>query len=532
MDAPLSLICPNPAGELKNTPEYPSGSWPLDTPGGRFYAEWDDQAPVTREGQLIFFFQFLQAGGRWEEFLRECPLHYTGNRGSGAINVMGTVLLSVLCGHWRYAHINGVRGDGINPGLLGMRGTVSEDVVRLAMYRIKETTGLDWLSTQILGSISPALGLPWILDVDVTVKPLYGHQQGAEIGYNPQKPGRPSHVYHSYFVANLRLSLDVEVRPGNEHAAAKGLPGLWQTLEKLPRHQWPTFIRGDCGYGSEAIMLECEGCLLPYLFKLRHTAKVKDLVMRMMHQGALWQDCGDGWQALESTIRLSGWTRERRVILVRESPSRAPVVVTGKARRGKDRQQLLPNAKGSGWDSQATPWSGKIAVLVTSLDVIAFPAQVMPKHYRDRADAENCFDELKNQWGWNGFISRKLAPCRLMANLVALFYNWWNLYLRFYDEEHHREAIRSRPMLMAGVGRQIQSGGRRTVRVSVMHDKSELISQAVTQISNELHHIHAITERWTVEQRWTLLLTRLLRRWLGGKWLPGLPDEAEILLSG
>ena len=40
----------------------------MDTPGGRFYAEWDDQAPVTREGQLIFFFQFLQAGGRWEEY--------------------------------------------------------------------------------------------------------------------------------------------------------------------------------------------------------------------------------------------------------------------------------------------------------------------------------------------------------------------------------------------------------------------------------------------------------------------------------
>ena len=68
---------------------------------------------------------------------------------------MGTVLLSVLSGHWRYAHINAVRGDGINPGLLGMSGTVSEDAVRLAMYRIEETAGLDWLSTQILGSISP-----------------------------------------------------------------------------------------------------------------------------------------------------------------------------------------------------------------------------------------------------------------------------------------------------------------------------------------------------------------------------------------
>ena len=84
---------------------------------------------------------------------------------------MGTVMLSVLAGHWRYAHINAIRGDGINPGLLGMSGVVSEDAVRLAMGRIEETAGLDWLSSQILASISPALCLPWILDIDVTVKP-------------------------------------------------------------------------------------------------------------------------------------------------------------------------------------------------------------------------------------------------------------------------------------------------------------------------------------------------------------------------
>lgn len=468
---------------------------------------------------------------------------------------MGTVLLSVLSGHWRYAHINSVRGDGVNPGLLGMRGTVSEDAARMAMYRIPEMKGLEWVSSQIIDTIAPALGLPWILDIDVTVKPLYGRQEGAEIGYNPQKPGRPSHVYHSYFVANLRISLGVEVRPGNEHAGAKGLPGLWQTLEKLPRHQWPTFLRGDCGYGQEAIMLECEERLVPYLFKLRHTAKVRTLVQRMMREGALWRDCGDGWQALESTLRLSGWSRERRVILVREAPGRAPVAEAElvfettpsapansssatspkkKKRRGKDRQTQppLPNAGGAGWDARATPWSGKIAVLVTSLDAAAWPATLMPKQYRDRADAENAFDELKNQWGWGGYTSRKLAPCRLMANLIALFYNWWNLYVRFYDGEHHREAIRSRPLLMSGVGRQVQSGGQRTVKVSILHEKGDLIAQAIRQISGEIGHIRSITERWTVEQRWTLLLTRLLRRWLGGKWLPGLPPEAELLLSG
>ena len=70
----------------------------MDTPGGRYYAEFDDQAPVTREGQLIFFAQFLHAGGRWAQLLRRCPLHYHGNRGSKVVDVFGTAALSILCG--------------------------------------------------------------------------------------------------------------------------------------------------------------------------------------------------------------------------------------------------------------------------------------------------------------------------------------------------------------------------------------------------------------------------------------------------
>ena len=61
-------------------------------------------------------------------------------------------------------------------------------------------------------------------------------------------------------------------------------------LGKLPRHRWSTLSRGDSGYGSESIMLEHKERGLPYLFKLRHTPKFKELVVRMMRQGALWQD--------------------------------------------------------------------------------------------------------------------------------------------------------------------------------------------------------------------------------------------------
>jgi len=227
----------------------------VDTPGGRYFAEFDDEAPVTREGQLLFFAQFLHAGGRWERFVSNTPLRYEGNRGSAVVDVLGTATLSILCGHWRYAHINSVRGDRLNPPLLNMRGTVSEDVVRRAMGRIEESAGMEWLSGELRACVEPVLSHPWILDIDVTIKPIYGRQQGAELGYNPHKPGRPSHAYHSYLMANTRLCLGVEVLSGKEHAARHALPGLWQMLDKLPRTQWPTLLRGDCSYGNELLLM-------------------------------------------------------------------------------------------------------------------------------------------------------------------------------------------------------------------------------------------------------------------------------------
>ena len=46
----------------------------------------------------------------------------------------------------------------------------------------------------------------------------YAHVTGLRsdgVGYNPHKPGRPSHAYHVYWMGNLRLLLDVEVAAGD-----------------------------------------------------------------------------------------------------------------------------------------------------------------------------------------------------------------------------------------------------------------------------------------------------------------------------
>ena len=104
---------------------------------------------------------------------------------------------------------------------------------------------------------------------DTTIKVLYGKQEGAVVGYNPKKPGRPSHTYHTFSIANLGLILDVEVQPGNQMAASYTAPDLWSLLDRIPRHQWPQFIRGDCAFGSDGVMRVAEAKKIPYLFKCR-----------------------------------------------------------------------------------------------------------------------------------------------------------------------------------------------------------------------------------------------------------------------
>jgi len=98
--------------------------------------------------------------------------------------------LSALSGHTRYAHITTLMGDTVNCEMLGMNKVVSDDSARRALKKIDEAEGVAWLQQHLYSCYSPLLKTPWILETDVTIKPLYGHQEGAKLGYNPHKPGR------------------------------------------------------------------------------------------------------------------------------------------------------------------------------------------------------------------------------------------------------------------------------------------------------------------------------------------------------
>ena len=63
---------------------------------------------------------------------------------------------------------------------------------------------------------------------------------------------------------------------------------------------------------------------------------------------------------------------------------------------------------------------------------------LLARLYRNRADAENGFHELKNRWGWGAFTTRDLKRCPHMTRLIALIYNCWSLFMRPADPQRHR----------------------------------------------------------------------------------------------
>jgi len=56
-------------------------------------------------GQLPFFIEFLKVSGVFEAWVADCPLTYHSNHASDKRAVLATLLLSILAGHHRYAHI-------------------------------------------------------------------------------------------------------------------------------------------------------------------------------------------------------------------------------------------------------------------------------------------------------------------------------------------------------------------------------------------------------------------------------------------
>lgn len=170
-----------------------------------------------------------------------------------------------------------------------------------------------WRQAQRLGHHPMAVSTSLWIDVDSSVKTVYGKQEGAVKAYNPHKKGALSYHPLLAFCTSTKEIMQGWFRTGSAYTSNGIVEFMKQLLAQLPDSQ-RIFLRGDSGFFT--------GALLDYLDSLGHgyliKVKLKNLVALLSSRE--WQPIKGkpGWEQCDFWHHASGWTASRLLVAVRQ----------------------------------------------------------------------------------------------------------------------------------------------------------------------------------------------------------------------
>jgi hypothetical protein len=244
-----------------------------------------------------------------------------------------------------------------------------------------------------------------VLELDSTVETLYGRQEGAEVGPNPHKPGRPS--YHP-LLARERISdliVHHKLRPGSAGTATGLVEFLGESLDIVTGDgkKREVLVRMDRGFesGDALDLLEKRG--VGYVVKMRASWGLFSFAARLAPNGWTRVETEQGEVRVTSFLwkRPTSWTKFRRVVVMRK----------------KETDSLQGNL----FDELG--WS--YALYVTDRD---WAEEDVVRFYDKRADIERTICETKNDLSIDhvptasfGANAADLALKILARNLLVLY---------------------------------------------------------------------------------------------------------------
>src|SRR5947208_3804196 len=152
-----------------------------------------------------------------------------------------------------------------------------------------------------------------IFDLDSTVVTSFGHQEGAEVGYNPRYRGKRSYDPLLCLEANSSFLWDVELRRGDA--------GTWAGSEELlaccflssPSDIREFRARADAGFGYGPVLDMLEARLAQYSVVARMTRSLKRAL-----KGLRYEQMNPSWEIAEFEHHPHGWPHGRRCIVARK----------------------------------------------------------------------------------------------------------------------------------------------------------------------------------------------------------------------
>ena len=111
-----------------------------------------------------------------------------------------------------------------------------------------------------------------------------------------------------------------------------------------------------------------------------------------------------------------------------------------------------------------------------------------------------------------GRMPKSIERCQTSARAVALVYNWWSWYCRAAKPGARMEAITSRALLLAGVGRAVKHAGQTTLYLTPMHAAKDKLIELIANIHVALTHVRAVAEQLPQTNRWKTFVDHVVAK--------------------
>lgn len=371
--------------------------------------EYSDKKVTPWGGMVLMKDLWEQSNAR--SILETLPLPQPhSNRGYSPVEILETFFVSIWCGASKFFHTEYIRADEALRLLFEWRRVPGS--ITIGRFFKKFTWALnDRIFPTLFGWFFRHLKYDnYTLDLDSSVLTRYGFQEGSKVGYNPAKRGRKSHHPIMAFISDLRMVVNLWLRPGNTGASSNLFHFLDETMGILAGKKIG-LLRGDSGfYGDEIFTyLESASRAISYIIAGRMTPYVKFAI----RDHKRWLELAEGIWIGETEFSGWDWGKARRLIIIRQDLKRRPQA-TGK-------QIDL-------FDEAFYYRRYRYTTLITSLDL---PAAEVWRLYRSRSDSENRIKELKYDFGFSSFNQRDFWGTEAALRFVMMAYNWMSLFRQY-----------------------------------------------------------------------------------------------------
>lgn len=251
----------------------------------------------------------------------------------------------------------------------------------------------------------------YTLDIDSSVITRYGNQEGSKRGYNPTKKGRNSHHPLFAFIDDIRMVANCWNRSGNTASSSNCINFLEETLGILAS-KTVGLLRADSGFCSEAIIKYIEDKSIAYVMSCKLYANLQSAI----YNHNKWHPIGVGIWISEINYKQGGWSKERRIVIIKQQEEVRRKPTTGKKLKTLFKLEDVDKDK---------VYKTTYHAFVTNQTL---PALQIWEQYKGRGNAENRIKELKQDFGVEGFCMDDFCATETAMRLVMVAYNLMSLF--------------------------------------------------------------------------------------------------------